>query len=123
MKARDMFLQENFILKTDNKHYLTYERTSVKDGKNVTEVITFDKYEKRVGGSEKAFPKKYWFSCNIIEAIYKQLEELNYIENTRLQNAIDSYNEEYNLRHQLELESSIKDDEIERLRTQLDRSF
>jgi len=84
LTAKEMFEEKDFKLKSDRKQYLTYEReyTIIDEfthkEKEVHELITFDKYNKRVGGSMAGFPKKYWFDSEIIPAINKQQEELGW---------------------------------------------
>lgn len=86
MKAKEMFELKGFKIKSNTKQYLTYEykyilvncKTQVE--KRIRETIVFDKYEKRVGGSATGFPKKYWFDCEIIPIINKQIEELGWLK-------------------------------------------
>ncbi len=84
LTAKEMFEEKGYRLKSNRKQYLTYEReyTAVDEfthkEKEVHELITFDKCNKRVGGSIAGFPKKYWFDGEIIPAINKQQEELGW---------------------------------------------
>lgn len=84
LTAKEMFEAKDFKLKSDRKQYLTYEKKYIlinprtKVEKKIRELITFDKYNKRVAGSIAGFPKKYWFDSEIIPAINKQQEELGW---------------------------------------------
>lgn len=84
MTAKEMFELKDFYIKSNTKQYLTYEKkyilinTHTKVEKKIREIIVFDKYEKRIGGSATGFPKKYWFDYELIPIINKQVEELGW---------------------------------------------
>lgn len=86
MSAEETFELKDFYIKSNTKQYLTYEKkyilinTRTKVEKKIREIIVFDKYEKRVGGSATGFPKKYWFDYDLIPIINKQVEELGWNE-------------------------------------------